>query len=157
MRNILLFLIILIVVGCTSHAAYTVFQPVPIENWTLKDTVKIQFDAIQPQGQYALNICVRTTAVYRNQQMTLPLQVTHKWEHLNDRCTDSITIVLADNTGHRMGDGINHRDIVANLTTLHLPDTLSGCIAIIPYPNDTIQGISHVGVQLIPTEERARR
>lgn len=156
MRNILYF-IILIVVGCTSHAAYTVFQPVPIENWTLKDTVKIQLDAIQPQGQYALNICVRTTEAYRYHKTTLPLQVTHKWKHRNDSCTDSINIILTDNSGHKMGKGINHRDIVANLTTLHLPDTVSGCITIIPYPNDTIQGISHIGVQLIPTDERARR
>lgn len=157
MRNILLFLIILIVVGCTSHAAYTVFQPIPIENWTLKDTAKIQLDVVQPQGQYALNICVRTTEAYRYHKTTLPLQVTHKWKHRNDSCTDSINIILTDNSGHKMGKGINHRDIVANLTTLHLPDTVSGCITILPYPNDTIQGISHVGVQLIPTEERARR
>lgn len=152
MRNILL-LTILTLVGCTYHAAYTAFQPVQMDSWVQKDELKFEIDAVCPPGEYALNICVRTTEAKRLNTQRIPLKVTQTWEHLTDTLIDTLVITLTDKHGRSSGKGINHHDIITRFTTFEMPDTLRGTITIAPQATDTIHGLTHVGLEITAIEK----
>lgn len=147
MRNILL-CIILIVVGCTSPAAYTAFCPVNNEQWKPEDAVCFDIKTTALQDTSSLILLVRTCEAHHFQQRLLPLAITQDWHHLKSPRTDTVLVEIADTLGHWRGKGIHHRDITLPLSTVPPADSIIGKISIRPCTSTPVQGISHVGVEL---------
>ena len=147
MRNILL-CIILIVVGCTSPAAYTAFCPVNNEQWMPTEKVCFDIQTAAPHDAHSLYVYVRTCEAHRYPQRILPLVITQEWRHLKTPRTDTILVEIADSLGNWTGKGIHHRDITLPLSTVPPADSLIGKITIRPCTTTPVHGISHVGVEL---------
>ena len=147
MRNIL-FVIILIFVGCTPHAAYTAFLPVDNQEWVATDTAKFEIITPVDSVPHTLFICVRATEAHVYDSRYLPLEITQVWNSPDSTRKDTLYIALYDDTGNNKGKGINYRDVKAELCTLSPTDTLKGTISIRHCATQPVHGFSHVGVEI---------
>ena len=91
MRNIIL-ITILLIVGCTSPAAYTAFCPVNNEQWMPTEKVCFDIQTAAPHDAHSLYVCVRTCEAHRYPQRILPLAITQEWRHLKTPRTDTVLV-----------------------------------------------------------------
>ena len=151
MRNYFFF-IILLLVGCTSHAAYTAFCPTDAKHWAPSEPANIAVNMAGTPQKHTLYIGVRTTKAHRYDGTLLPLEITQKWEHLMGLRIDTLFINITDTAGHFTGSGVCHHDILTPLCEIQHDDSLKGTISIRPCLSAPIHGISHVGVEIRPSD-----
>lgn len=147
MRNIIL-ITILLIVGCTSPAAYTAFLPVDVQQWSAEDEANFEIQLEGSPTPHQLYVFVRTTKAHRYDTQRLPLEITQHWQHIKATRIDTIQVEITDETGNFTGKGLHHRDILTPLGEIHCTDSLKGTISIRPYTPLPVHGISHIGVEL---------
>lgn len=92
--------------GCQQTDIYTVYQPVNTAAWEGNDKLEFDLGPIAEDGDYALSLQVRTTAVNAYPYKDLVVEVRQLWSRDDDAAKDSL---------RHVNDSISraHRDLIA--------------------------------------------
>ncbi len=140
--------------ACTGNTFYSHYESVSLDGWARADTLRFTTDSVRQQGQYGIDLALRTTSLYPFMNLALVVQMQASRSNLS--LTDTLHFTLTDKEGRSESDGgLAYRQYSRHLLnyTLLEGDTLNvrihHCMQQNPLP-----GISDVGIIVEKTDER---
>jgi len=143
----LLGLIILAMAACQQRAAFSHYEPVPLNGWNREDTVKFTFGPVAENNSFSETLGLRANLDYPFtnlslivEQEVMPSGTVH---------CDTLDISMIDVDGSPKGKGVNHYqyDIPLNTISLLTGDSLFVSVRH-NMKRENLPGISDIGLTL---------
>lgn len=131
--------------SCERKTLYSHFTDIDLDGWTKSDTVTFCVTDIPQTGFHDETLCLRTTAEYPFQSLTLVVQQSRRAD--DEGRTDTLSLRLVDSRGNPTGDGVSlsqHRFPLRNIS-LETGDTLRLRVWHI-MKRETLPGVVNVGL-----------
>lgn len=147
---------IILLTACQSYTAYHSYEPIPIKGWAKSDTLVYVLPASVPAGNYEMEIGIRYQESYPYRDIWL--EISHNMQDTLNYATDTLQLFLADEAGNKTGNGIGglyqcsrpYKDMFpihteGNVRTFRIAQIMT---------NDTVKGISDIGIRLRKAEPK---
>ena len=153
LKIILLFGLLVVLGACDRNVVYSTYIDLPPTGWMKDSVYTFEIDVTDTAATYELDLLLRNTDSFESQNLWLfitRLQNGQPW-----KC-DTLNIFIADEMGQWLGSGVGN---IHNITVPYKGQLRFAAAGTYTYSIahamrcDTLQGITHVGLQLLRLDE----
>lgn len=137
--------------ACKENAAAYTFSSTPVDGWERSDVLTFPVDSVTSEGDYRIDVSVRTSSARAYPFRTLWLVVGQQWKNPAEVRSDTVVCRLVNDDGDPDGRGVSLLQYDFPVDTVRLVSGTCGQITVRHIMRrDILLGISDIGVKVTP-------